>query len=210
MLNFFFLTIQLSNCSLNDHWCVKNNQIIRSAEVASRNSRQILSEKRDLCFKQKLGKKMKKIIAAIIFVLAPAVSLAGGHSALGGSGTGVRVDLKTIEGTSGTHVQITTNDIWMYENPPEGFPEAMRVTCNYFQVFATGQQPPIGGIGACQTHDPDGDISLNTGIFQPNGTIAVTITAGTGKWAALTGAKFQGKTRNSLDGGTVYDFVPVN
>ena len=45
---------------------------------------------------------MKKIIAAIIFVLAPSVSLAGGHSALGGSGTGVRVDLKTIEGTSGT------------------------------------------------------------------------------------------------------------
>ena len=61
---------------------------------------------------------MKKIIAAIIFVLAPAISLAGGHSALGGSGTG--------------------------------------------------------------------------------------------KWAALTGAKFQGKTRNSLDGGTVYDFAPVN
>ena len=153
---------------------------------------------------------MKKNIAAIIFVLAPAISLAGGHSALGGSGTGVRIDLKSIEGTSGTHVQVTTSDIWMYENPPEGFPEAMRVNCNYFQVFATGQQPPIGGIGTCQTHDPDGDISLNNGIFQPNGTIAVTIIAGTGKWAALTGAKFQGKTRNSLDGGTVYDFVPVN
>ena len=109
---------------------------------------------------------MKKIIAAIIFVLAPAISLAGGHSALGGSGTWVRIDLKTIEGISGTHLQVTTNDIWMYENPPAGFPEAMRVTCNYFQVFATGQQPPIGGIGTCQTHDPDGDISLKNGIFQ--------------------------------------------
>ena len=153
---------------------------------------------------------MKSIIVATLLVFAPFVAFAGGHSALGGSGTGVRIDAKTIEGTSGTHVQITTNDIWMYENPPEGFPEAMRVTCNYFQVFAAGQQQPNGGIGVCQAYDPDGDISLNNGIFQPNGTIAVTIIAGTGKWAALTGAKFQGKTRNSLDGGTVYDFIPVN
>ena len=51
---------------------------------------------------------------------------------------------------------------------------------------------------------------LNNGVFQPDGTIAVTIIAGTGKWAALTGAKFQGKTRHSLDGGAVYDFTAVN
>ena len=153
---------------------------------------------------------MKKIIAATLLVLAPFVAFAGGHSALVGSGTGVRIDLKTIEGTSGTHVQVNTSDIWMYENPPEGFPKAMKVNCNYFQVFATGQQQPIGGIGTCQALDPDGDISLNNGVFQPNGTIAVTIIAGTGKWAALTGAKFQGKTRHSLGGGAVYDFKPVN
>ena len=153
---------------------------------------------------------MKKIIAATLLFFAPGVAFAGGHSALGGSGTGVRIDLKSIEGTSGTHVQVTTSDIWMYENPPEGFPEAMRVNCNYFQVFATGQQQPIGGIGTCQAHDPDGDISLNNGVFQPDGTIAVTIIAGTGKWAALTGAKFQGKTRLRVDGGFVYDFKPVN
>ena len=153
---------------------------------------------------------MKKLIATIMFVLAPAVSLAGGHSALGGTGTGVRIDLKTIEGTSGNHVQATTSDIWMYENPPEGFPEAVKMNCNYFQVFPTGQQRPNGGIGACQIHDPDGDISLINGIFQPDGTIALTIIAGTGKWAALTGAKLQGKTRLRVDGGVVYDIKPVN
>ena len=153
---------------------------------------------------------MKKLIATIMFVLAPAVSLAGGHSALGGTGTGVRIDLKTIEGTSGNHVQATTSDIWMYENPPEGFPEAVKMNCNYFQVFATGQQRPNGGIGVCQAHDPDGDISLVNGVFQPDGTIALTIIAGTGKWAALTGAKFQGKTRLRVDGGVVYDIKPVN
>ena len=153
---------------------------------------------------------MKKLITTIMFVLAPAVSLAGGHSALGGTGTGVRIDLKTIEGTSGNHVQATTSDIWMYENPPEGFPEAVKMNCNYFQVFPTGQQRPNGGIGACQIHDPDGDISLINGVFQPDGTIALTIIAGTGKWAALTGAKFQGKTRLRVDAGVVYDIKPVN
>ena len=153
---------------------------------------------------------MKKIISAVVLVFAPFFAFAGGHSALGGSGTGVRIDLKSIEGTSGNHVQLTTSDIWMYDNPPEGFPEAMKVNCNYFQVFAANQQQPSGGIGVCQAYDPDGDISLNNGIFQPDGTIAVTIIAGTGKWAALTGAKFQGKTRLRVDGGVVYDFKPVN
>ena len=153
---------------------------------------------------------MKSIIVATLLVFAPFVAFAGGHSNLSASGTGVRIDLKTIEGTSGNHVQATTSDIWMYENPPEGFPEAMKVNCNYFQVFATGQQRPNGGTGACQTHDPDGDISLVNGVFQPDGTMALTIIAGTGKWAALTGAKFQGKTRLRVDGGVVYDFKPVN
>ena len=86
---------------------------------------------------------MKIIISTILLSLAPFVAFAGGHSALGGSGTGVRTDLKTIEGTSGTHVQVTTSDIWMYENPPEGFHKAMKVNCNYFQVFASGQQQPL-------------------------------------------------------------------
>ena len=153
---------------------------------------------------------MKSIIVATLLVFAPFVAFAGGHSNLSASGTGVRIDLKTIEGTSGNHVQATTSDIWMYENPPEGFPEAMKVNCNYFQVFAAGQQRPNGGIGVCQAHDPDGDISLVNGIFQPDGTIALKIIAGTGKWAPLIGAKFQGKTRDRVDGGVVYDFKPVN
>ena len=48
---------------------------------------------------------MNRTIGTILLSLDPFVSFAGGHSALGGSGTGVRTDLKTIEGTSGTYVQ---------------------------------------------------------------------------------------------------------
>ena len=134
---------------------------------------------------------MKRIIVASVLVFAPFVAFAGGHSALGGSGTGVRIDLKSIEGTSGSHVQVTTSDIWMYDNPPEGFPEAMQVNCNYFQVLHY-QQQPNGGIGV-YAYDPDGDISLSNGVFQPDGTIAVTIVAGTGKLTAQLELSFKAK-----------------
>ena len=73
---------------------------------------------------------MKKIVIAALLVFAPFIAFAGGHSALGASGTGVRIDLKSIEGTSGNHVQATTSDIWMYKNPPEGFHEVMKVNWN--------------------------------------------------------------------------------
>ena len=40
---------------------------------------------------------MKSIIVATLLVFAPFVAFAGGHSNLSASGTGVRIDLKTIE-----------------------------------------------------------------------------------------------------------------
>ena len=40
---------------------------------------------------------MKKIISAVVLVFAPFFAFAGGHSALSASGTGVRIDLKTID-----------------------------------------------------------------------------------------------------------------
>ncbi len=153
---------------------------------------------------------MKNIILSAIAGFAPAMAIAGGHADFAGHGTAVTTDTKTIEATTGTHVQQTSSDVWIYANPPEGFHEAMMAECNYFSVFAAGMQQPVGGVGTCQAHDPDGDISLWNGAFQIDGTIAVTIVAGTGKWAALTGAKFQGKTRQSLGDASVYDFKPVN
>ena len=41
----------------------------------------------------------------------------------------------------------------------------MKVNCNYFQVFASGQQQPVGGVGTCQAHDPDGDCSVKQWCF---------------------------------------------
>ena len=69
---------------------------------------------------------------------------------------------------------------------------AQKSTFNYFQIFATGQQQPSGGITTCQAVDPGGDISLWEDVFQLNGALAFSVITGTGNWVALAGAKFQG------------------
>ena len=58
--------------------------------------------------------------------------------------------------------------------------------------------------------DGTGDVLINTGTFQPNGSVLLSTIAATGKWAAFTGAQWVGTTRHSIDGGSVYDFKPVN
>ncbi|OAH06597.1 hypothetical protein pfor_25c2646 [Rhodobacteraceae bacterium SB2] len=153
---------------------------------------------------------MKHIILSAVLGFLPATAFAGGHADFAGHGTGIYSDRKTIEATAGTHSMVTTNDVWIYDNPPEGFPAAQKAICTYFQVIATGQQQPSGGSGTCQAVDPDGDISLWNGVAQSDGTLAFSVTTGTGKWTALIGAKFLGKTRHSFGGASVYDFSPVN
>ena len=154
---------------------------------------------------------MKSIIATTLMVFAPFVAFAGGHSTLGGSGTGVRIDLKTIEGTSGTHVQVTTSDIWMYDNPPEGFPKATSATCSQFIAFAMGQEQPVGGSFTCQVVDVDGDVALQSGALQPDGTALITQVAGTGKWTAFVGTQLIGKTDIQVDAKTsTYSWTATN
>jgi len=154
--------------------------------------------------------KMKKLFAALLFVLAPTVSLAGGHSGLGGHGTGMTMNVETMQGTSGTLVMQTTQDVWMWETPPEGFPAATTATCNQFIALGTTPQP-IGGAVVCRAVDPDGDIFMNTGVFQADGTVKFTNVAATGKWAAYIGASWIGKTETQIgDKASVYSFTPTN
>ena len=153
---------------------------------------------------------MKNAILAWIICFAPALAFAGGHSEYGGHGTGYTVDTKTIEAASGMHLYQKTKDVWMSDNPPEGFPAAVSATCNWFMVFATGQQQPMGGAINCQAVNPNGDIGLFNGTFQPDGTVAPILIAGTGHWEALVGAKWIGKTTEDLGVSSVYTFTPAN
>ena len=153
---------------------------------------------------------MKNIIMAAAVSLFPATGFAGGHSGLGGHGTGITVDNKVIEGKTGTIVQNSTKDIWIWDNPPEGFDAATNASCTQTISFAKGQEAPIGGTVTCTVVDESGDVFINTGTFGADGVL-LTLVGGTGKWAAYTGAQWKGVTRHSLEGGSsVYDFTPTN
>ena len=136
---------------------------------------------------------MRKSIIAFAALLIPSLAISGGHAELGGYGTGVTVDTHVMEGTTGGLVMQTTQDVWIWENPPEGFPAASTATCNQYIAFGATPQP-IGGAFVCRSVDPDGDVTLNTGAFQPDGSALITSVAATGKWAAYIGASWIGKT----------------
>tara|TARA_B100001057_G_scaffold308093_1_gene308193 strand:+ start:154 stop:612 length:459 start_codon:yes stop_codon:yes gene_type:complete len=152
---------------------------------------------------------MKNIITTAALLLIPFTALAGGHSGLGGHGTGITVDSKVIEGKTGMLVQNMTNDVWIWDNPPEGFDAATNASCIQTISFAKGQEAPIGGTVTCTVVDETGDVFINTGTFGADGVL-LTLVGGTGKWQAYTGAQWKGVTRHSLSGGSVYDFSPAN
>ena len=153
---------------------------------------------------------MRKSIIAFAALLIPSLAISGGHAELGGYGTGVTVDTHVMEGTTGGLVMQTTQDVWIWENPPEGFPAASTATCNQYIAFGATPQP-IGGAFVCRSVDPDGDVTLNTGAFQADGSASITSVAATGKWAAYIGASWIGKTTiQAGENGTVYTFTPTN
>lgn len=140
---------------------------------------------------------------------APAVLLADGHSQLSGHGTSVITATNAMEGTTGTLVSQTSNDIWMWDNPPDGYPTASKATCHQYIAFATGEMLPLGFLNVCQQVDVDGDISLLQANPQPDGSFLVTQIAGTGKWAPYTGAQWGGKTDVRIGThASVYSFAP--
>ena len=153
---------------------------------------------------------MKNIILIAAVSLLPATGFAGGHSGIGGHGTSITVDNKVIEGETGTIVQNSTKDIWIWDNPLEGFDAASNASCTQTISFAKGQKAPVGGTVTCTVVDESGDVFINTGTFGADGVL-LTLVGGTGKWAAYAGAQWKGVTRHSLEGGgSVYDFTPTN
>ena len=152
---------------------------------------------------------MKNIFATMTLLLFPFIAFAGGHSELGGHGTGIIADTKVFEGKTGMLVQNMTQDVWIWDNPPEGFDAATNASCIQTISFAKGQEAPLGGTVTCTVVDETGDVFINTGTFGGDGVL-LTLVGGTGKWAAYTGAQWRGKNRLSLAGGSIYDFSPVN
>ena len=144
---------------------------------------------------------MRKILAGSILALMPTLVLAGGHSGLGGTGTGITVDNEVMEGKTGVLVKNTTSDVWTWDNPPEGFYKATAATCTQVLTFAVGQEQPVGFVATCMSVDPDGDVSVSLLTPHPDGAL-ITQTSGTGKWEAYTGVKWIGVKYIQIDANT--------
>ena len=144
---------------------------------------------------------MRKILTASTLALMPTLALASGHSGLGGIGTVVTVDNEVIEVKTGVLVKNTTSDVWIWDNPPEGFSKATAATCTQVLTFAVGQEQPVGFVATCMSVDPDGDVSVSLLTPHPEGAL-ITQTSGTGKWEAYNGGKWIGGTDIQIDAST--------
>ncbi|NCV68342.1 MAG: hypothetical protein EBW61_11455 [Rhodobacteraceae bacterium] len=114
-----------------------------------------------------------------------------------------------MEGKTGVLLSQTSEDVWIWDNAPEGYPTASTASCMQYIAFATGQMMPLGFINVCQQVDVDGDVNLLQANPQADGSFLVTQIAGTGKWAAFTGAQWVGKTDVNIGpNASVYSFAP--
>ena len=93
---------------------------------------------------------MKNLATAALLTCFPALVFAGGHGSLGGHGTGVTIDTHVMEGKTGGLVMQTTQDVWIWDNPPEGFPAASTATCNQYIAFGATPQPIAGTFVRCR------------------------------------------------------------
>ncbi len=126
-------------------------------------------------------------------LVAPATGTAGDHEGLGGHGAGIVTHTKKLQRTAGGLVKQTTQDVWIWDNPPVGCPTASNATCYQFTAFG-GATKSIGGAIVCRCIDSDGDVTLNNGTFIFDRTVRLPLVAATGKWAPFAGAARFGTT----------------
>jgi len=154
-------------------------------------------------------KNLKHLALAISVAATPNLTLAGGHSKFSGQGTSVITGSNVMEGSTGVLLSQTSEDVWIWDNAPEGYPAASTASCTQYLAFATGQMMPLGFVNVCQQVDVDGDVNLLQANPQADGSFLVTQIAGTGKWAAFTGAKWVGQTNVNIgQNASVYSFSP--
>ena len=161
---------------------------------------------------------MKNILLSVFLGFAPAIAFACDLTGLIGVGVAINPDIKIIEATSGTHFQITSSNTLFFDNIPEGCHEMLKANCNAFEVFEVDIAREIAAAFICQATDPDGDIFLASGTSntlanntsQIVNTAEVSIIAGTGKWAALTGAKVKATAIGGSEDLVIYTFEVLN
>ena len=116
-------------------------------------------------------------LATVLLIAVPMnAAFAGGHmKGWEATGTQMPESSETVSGKTGAITHIKSKDIWDYSKAPEGMPRVVGATC-YNSVVTDPSGVMLGGVGVCESVDPNGDVSLYSATFGKDGVYNATLT----------------------------------
>ena len=149
-------------------------------------------------------------LATVLLIAVPMnAAFAGGHmKGWEATGTQMPESSETVSGKTGSITHIKSKDIWDYSKAPKGMPRVVGATC-YNSVVTDTSGVMLGGVGVCESVDPNGDVSLYSATFGKDGVYNATLTQGTGVYAEYVGVQVTGAFIGQLpDGSGIYHITP--
>ena len=156
-----------------------------------------------------ITKTTAKLATALLIAVPMSAAFAGGHmKGWEATGTQMPESSETVSGKTGSITHIKSKDIWDYSKAPEGMPRVVGATC-YNSVVTDPSGVMLGGVGVCESVDPNGDVSLYSATFGKDGVYNATLTQGTGVYAEYVGVQVTGAFIGQLpDGSGIYHLTP--
>ena len=154
-------------------------------------------------------KTTAKLATALLIAVPMNAAFAGGHmKGWEATGTQMPESSETVSGKTGSITHIKSKDIWDYSKAPEGMPRVVGATC-YNSVVTDPSGVMLGGVGVCESVDPNGDVSLYSATFGKDGVYNATLTQGTGVYAEYVGVQVTSAFIGQLpDGSGIYHMTP--
>ena len=154
-------------------------------------------------------KTTAKLATALLIAVPMNAAFAGGHmKGWEATGTQMPESSEIVSGKTGSITHIKSKDIWDYSKAPEGMPRVVGATC-YNSVVTDPSGVMLGGVGVCESVDPNGDVSLYSATFGKDGVYNATLTQGTGVYAEYVGVQVTGAFIGQLpDGSGIYHMTP--
>ena len=154
-------------------------------------------------------KTTAKLATALLIAVPMSAAFAGGHmKGWEATGTQMPESSETVSGKTGSITHIKSKDVWDYSKAPEGMPRVVGATC-YNSVVTDPSGVMLGGVGVCESVDPNGDVSLYSATFGKDGVYNATLTQGTGVYAEYVGVQVTGAFIGQLpDGSGIYHMTP--
>ena len=151
---------------------------------------------------------VKLALALLITIPVNSVFADGHMKGWEASGTQMPVSSETIAGKTGSITHIKSKDMWDYSKAPDNMPRVVGATCHN-SVVTDPSGVLLGGVGVCESVDPNGDVSLYSATFGKDGVYNAVLTQGTGVYAEYVGIKFTGSFIGQLpDGPGIYHLSP--